>query len=155
MAKHKSTAKTKPTPKRPVAAKRKRVDINDNFKQAKRVKTEKPDNFRSTKSNAIKRETQDCDICAETKPIYRNFPSLPTCLHDATVCSNCYERHFVTRINDNREQGWIACTCPLCGEKVESKDAQAILPRQISKELDTMIKNVSCCLEVIIQACGF
>lgn len=155
MAKQKASSKAKPSLKQPAAAKRKRAEITDSYKQSKKARVSKPDSSRPVKSSAVKQESQDCDICAETRPTYRNFPSLSTCSHDATVCSSCYERHFVTRINDNREQGWSACTCPLCGEKVESKDAQGILPRQVSKELDTMIKNVSRDFEGILPVCEF
>lgn len=142
MAKQK-LSKAKPAPKAPPTAKRKRAETTDSMPSVKKArKAPRGDKAWITKTG-IKQETQECDICADSKPIYRNFPSLPTCSHDATVCIECYEKHFVTRINEDRKQGWSACTCPLCGEKVEPRDAQSILPRQVSKELINMIKNVS------------
>jgi len=92
----------------------------------------------------VKKEEQECDICAESKPAYRNFPKILSCKHDATVCTECYKKHFVMRIDENRDQGWNACSCPLCGERVSTEDARGILPRTIGKEIDAMIKKVSC-----------
>lgn len=151
MAKKKVNVNAKPALKQPATTKRKRADSSDDYKQSKKAKTSRPDAFRPARTTAIKRESQECDICAETKPIYRNFPSLPTCSHEATVCSDCYEKHFITRVNDNRELGWAACTCPLCGKNVEPEDAQGVLPRQVSKELETIIKNVSHGVEILPQ----
>lgn len=142
MAKVKSS-KLKAAPKASPIRKRKRVDTADSKPPAKKVKATPREKTSPRKTRGVKQETLECDICAESRPIYRDFPSLPTCSHDATVCTSCYENHFVTRINEDRGQGWSACTCPLCGESVEAKDAQSILPRQISKELGEMIKNVS------------
>lgn len=47
------------------------------------------------------------------------------------------------RMEENRDQGWSACSCPLCGEGVSEEDARGILPRTISKEIDAMINKVS------------
>jgi len=91
---------------------------------------------------AIKQEMQDCDICAETKAAYRNFPAIPTCDHEPTVCSDCYKTHFVTKINEDRALGWHACNCPLCAEPVSQNHAQGVLPRTLSKELDGLIQKV-------------
>lgn len=135
--------KAKVAPKKPATGKRKRTESVDNPTQTKRVRISKPDSSRTPRTRAIKKETQECDICAETKPVYRDFPLLPTCTHEATVCVSCFERHFITKIDENREQGWSACTCPLCGEQANEVDAQGVLPRQVSKDLCTMIENVS------------
>lgn len=142
MAKKKPDKATS-APDAAIMTKRKRADNSDHAFHAKKARISSQDKSSPKKTKGIKLETQECDICAESKTIYRNFPSLPTCSHDATVCAGCYEKHFVTRINDDRAKGWSACTCPLCGEQVEPKDAQSVLPRQVSKELINMIKNVS------------
>lgn len=138
--------KAKVVPYKRTAAKRKRTETIDNPTQTKRIKSSKPESSRASKPTPIKKEKpleQECDICAETKPTYRDFPLLSKCSHDATVCIKCYERHFITRIDENREQGWSACTCPLCGEQVKEVDAQTVLPRKVSNDLRTMIENVS------------
>lgn len=142
MAKPKMS-KAKSTPKTQTIRKRKRADSDDSVSPTKKARPE-PRAWKSPKKIAVvKQETRECDICVESKPIYRNFPSLPTCSHDATVCSDCYYKHFITKIDEDRRQGWTACTCPLCGEKVNEKDAQSVLPRHVSRDLVTMIKNVS------------
>lgn len=135
--------KLKVAPQKPTITKRKRTETIDDPTQTKRARISKPHSSRRLKSSPIKKESRECDICAETKPVYRDFPLPSTCTHDATVCSKCYERHFITKIDEGREQGWSACTCPLCGEQVNEVDAQGLLPRQASKDLSTMIENVS------------
>lgn len=97
----------------------------------------------TSSSKKEKIESQDCDICAETKAIYRNFPSLSTCPHDPTVCAKCFEQHFVLRIEASREAGWSVCTCPLCAKQIKEEDAQALLPRQVCKRLQDIIDTVS------------
>lgn len=93
-------------------------------------------------AKAVKQEMQDCDICAESKPLYRHFPHVQSCDHDPTVCSDCYRTHFVTRIDADRALGWLACNCPLCAESVSEEDARGILPRTLSRELDRTIQQV-------------
>jgi len=93
-------------------------------------------------AKVVKQELQDCDICAETLAVYRNFPRIPSCDHKPTVCLDCYKTHFVTKIDEDRALGWLACNCPLCAEPVGQEDAQSVLPRSLSKELDQMIRQV-------------
>jgi len=93
-------------------------------------------------AKAVKQEMQDCDICAETRVVYRNFPRISSCDHEPTVCLDCYKTHFITKINEDRALGWLACSCPLCAEPVSQEDAQSVLPRTLSKELDQMIRQV-------------
>lgn len=103
-------------------------------------------------AKAVKQEMQDCDICAETRVVYRNFPRISSCDHERTVCLDCYKTHFVSKINEDRALGWLACNCPLCAEPVSQEDAQSVLPRSLSKELDQMIRQVRTTeLDVFLQ----
>jgi len=116
------------------------------MKQAAGTKRKRNDETNITpkrRAKISKQEVQDCDICAETRPLYRNFPHISTCEHDPTVCSDCYRTHFLTRIDADRALGWLACNCPLCAEPVHEEDVRGVLPRTLGKELDTMIRHVS------------
>lgn len=97
----------------------------------------------SRPKKVIKQETRDCDICTETKTVYRDFPKPPSCNHDATVCKDCYQKHFKIRIEEHRDLGWNACNCPLCGQNVTEDEARGMLRRPISKEFDKLITKVS------------
>ena len=146
------------TPKRAAGTKRKRDESiappTTMKRRTKSIKRETNDDEASTTTLTprkatktsrlpVKQEMQDCDICAETLPAYRNFPRLSTCDHDATVCSKCFERQFITRIDAHRASGWDACTCPLCNVAVVPEEAQGIIPRTLAKEINVMIKKVS------------
>lgn len=111
--------------------KRKRVDLDTGTPKTRRTKP------------VVKQEKQDCDICAESKTAYRNFPNILSCDHDATVCRECFKKHFVIRVDEHRDQGWNACSCPLCGEGVAEEEARGVLPRTVSREIDAMIKKVN------------
>lgn len=140
------------TPRSAVPTKRKKTETTHSSPRAKKLQK---DVFSSADNSSIKQQTsQECEICAETKPVYRNFPKPPACSHKAAVCSTCFEKHFVTKIKENQEEGWSICSCPLCGERIKPEDAQAVLPRRVSAELITMIKNVSHYLspKVILKA---
>ena len=158
MAGPKRARATTSTPKRAAGTKRKRDDStappSARKRRTKPIKREVDDEEASTSTPtprksasstkaAVKQETQDCDICAETLAVYRHFPSLSTCDHDATVCSKCFERQFVTKIDADRAAGWDACTCPLCNVPVIPEEAQGIIPRTLAKEINVMIKKVS------------
>lgn len=93
------------------------------------------------KPKKVKAETRDCDICAEAFSIMK-FPALSTCDHDATVCKDCYRKQFETNIDDNKVEGWQACTCPLCNEAVVADEAHAVFPRDKRAPLDRKIKQV-------------
>lgn len=90
----------------------------------------------------VKNETKDCDICAETKTVPQNFPEISTCDHDATVCLECYQKQFETKIKENKAEGWEACTCPLCNESVPRNEAEALFTRDKVRKLNATIKQV-------------
>lgn len=130
MARSQNTKKRTGTTRQVAGAKRKRSE-------------EKQLEARSNKAvRTIKQETQDCDICAETKTVYRNFPKPSKCEHQATVCSDCYTKQFVAKIEGDLAAGWTACTCPLCNESVAVTEAQSIVPRALFKEVDNMVISV-------------
>lgn len=89
-----------------------------------------------------KPETRDCDICAESKVVYRDFPSLSSCNHDPTVCIECFGKQFVIKVESNQNDGWAACTCPLCNEAVGPNEAQTIVPTTVFREINKMIQKV-------------
>lgn len=109
-------------------------------KRKRGVKTE-PTTKSPKKAAAV--VMKECDICTDVKPEYRNFPFVPECQHDQTVCASCYERFFITRIQDNRDKGWAACACPFCGTAISKQHAQSILPRTMTNEVNKMVKSVS------------
>ncbi|KAK5081735.1 hypothetical protein LTR05_007869 [Lithohypha guttulata] len=116
------------TPKRVSGTKRKREDSLEVFESPL-----KP-------SKLVKNETKDCDICAETKTVPQYFPEISTCDHDATVCSECYQKQFETKIEENKAEGWEACTCPLCNESVPRNEAEALFIRDKVRKLNATIK---------------
>jgi len=132
----KKTARQPPAPERAITTQSEQVV------GTKRKRNVAIDTTPQTPAKAVKQEMRDCDICAETKPLYRRFPSISSCDHDPTVCTDCYKTHFVTRIDADRASGWHACDCPLCGEAVSEEDVRGILPRPLGKELDMMIRQV-------------
>lgn len=138
--------------KQPDASKAMNTTLSKRASGTKRKRDEAGPATPRKPAKAVKQETQDCGICAETRVVYRNFPQISTCDHEPTVCLDCYKTHFVTKINDDRALGWPACNCPLCAEPVGQEDAQSVLPRSLSKELDQMIRQVSTMdLDVVFQ----
>lgn len=123
-----NTSRTTTT--RTLLTKRKREDVANIETSAKR------------QVKRVKVERRDCDICADSYST-TNFPSLSSCDHDPTVCTDCYRKQFETKIDENKVEGWETCTCPLCGETVAEEEAHTIFPRRKSAQLDRRIKQVS------------
>jgi IBR domain, a half RING-finger domain len=87
------------------------------------------------KRKRVEVHKKECVICAETKPVYRNFPSFSSCSHDPDTCSSCVANQTITLFLASRGTGWSACKCPQCDVAVSTDELQGALPRALLQEM--------------------
>ena len=96
----------------------------------------------NTGGSAVHR--RECIICAESKIIFRNFPSPTTCSHDEDTCVTCYLRQATVIVEEHRR--WEALTCPACNATLPKEELEAAIPRTDAaaqaeiKRLDSIVK---------------
>ena len=56
---------------------------------------------------------RECAICAEWKPIQRDFPSFKPCVHLPETCIACITQQTITKLETSGT--WASCTCAQCG----------------------------------------
>ena len=82
-------------------------------------------------------ETKECVICAEERPIYRNFPSFEVCSHEPLVCSTCITTQTVHRLEQYRHStNREVCVCLLCDASIPQDQFQNVLQRALVKEMN-------------------
>jgi ribosomal protein S27AE len=87
---------------------------------------------------------RNCIGCNERKGLFRDFPKFSCCTnHEANVCRSCISQNAATKLDSYRQQGWAACTCPLCEKRVPTKEFLRILPRDQAHNLKELVKEAS------------
>jgi hypothetical protein len=86
--------------------------------------------------------TQECIICAETKPIPRNFPSsshhFPQCDHEHLACITCYTTHARNIVT--ARGNWDHLTCPQCNTGISGRELRALLPSSSVLSLNRIVR---------------
>lgn len=70
----------------------------------------KPAKIKAEASAELERE---CAICADSKPVYHNFPSFKPCTHLPQTCVACITKQTFTKLESFGT--WESCTCAQCG----------------------------------------